>query len=334
MDLIGNQRVRERLRSLAEADRLHHCLLLEGPEGIGKAASALWLAQVVNCEAEQPARPCGSCWSCRQIPKGQHPDIITVGLDPKKATPIISVDQAREVLQQLTLRPFHARRRFVIIDPMDAMTPAAANAMLKTFEEPPEATGFVLVSSAGASLLPTVRSRAQRVRFAPVPQVELVSWLTERGVEDASDVARLAEGCPGRALGLSVSVAGAWRASRDQLIEALERPVEQRFKYGEKLARGDRSTWVGRVEETLTAVATLLRDALAIECGGAPIYNTDRPEIVEAWCTRLGPDGIARVAGAVGAARDNLDHNVNGRLLTDGFIAHLSKALQPRPGAG
>ena len=330
MDLIGNQQVRARLRSLAEAERLHHCLLFEGPEGVGKAASALWLAQVVNCAAENTARPCGTCWSCRQIPKGQHPDIICVGLDPGKATAIISVDQAREVLQQLSLRPFHARHRFVIIDPMDAMTSAAANAMLKTLEEPPAATGFVLISSAAASLLPTVRSRCQRIRFAPVPLTELTAWLERRGVADAEEVARLAEGCPGRALGLSVSEAGAWRKSRDALLAALECPIEQRFKYGEKLARGDRAVWVDRVEQTLTAVSTVLRDALATQRGGGPIYNTDRPELVTAWTARLGPEGIARLAGVVGAARDNLDHNVNGRLLADGFLAHLSAALRPQ----
>ena len=251
MDLIGNERVRLRLRELAEEARLHHCLLFEGPDGVGKASTALWLATVVNCEAEPAARPCGGCWSCRQIPKGQHPDVIRLGLDPKKATPIISVDQAREVLQQLTLRPFHARLRFVIIDPMDAMTPAAANAMLKTFEEPPEATGFVLVSSAAASLLPTVRSRSQRIRFAPVATEQLSDWLADRGVEQPGEVARLAEGCPGRALGLSVSDSGAWRVSRDELIETLSLSADQRFKYSEKLARGDRQCGFGAVPHNM-----------------------------------------------------------------------------------
>jgi DNA polymerase-3 subunit delta' len=329
MELIGNERVRARLRDLADSERLHHCLLFEGPEGVGKAASALWLAAVVNCEAEAASRPCGGCWSCRQIPKGQHPDVICVGLDPKKATPIISVEQAREVLKELMLRPFHARQRFVIIDPMDAMTPAAANAMLKTLEEPPADTGFILVSAAAASLLPTVRSRSQRVRFAPVGTAVLAAWLVSRGVADAEEVARLAEGCPGRALGLSVSDAVAWRTSRDALLEALEQPLDQRFKFSEQLTRGDRAAWVRRVEDTLTAVSTLLRDALAAEAGASPFYNTDRPELVAAWGARLGPTGIARLAGAVGAARENLAHNVNGRLLTDGLMAHLSAAMVP-----
>jgi DNA polymerase-3 subunit delta' len=328
MELIGNDRVRTQLRALADADRLHHCLLFEGPEGVGKAASALWLAATVNCDAEPAQRPCGRCWSCRQIPKHQHPDVICLGLDPKKATPIISVEQARDLMQQLTLRPFHARKRFVIIDPMDAMTPAAANAMLKTFEEPPAATGFVLVSSASASLLPTVRSRSQRIRFAPVPVDMLAQWLESRGVEGAAEVARLAEGCPGRALGLSVSDAGAWRESRDQLEDTLDLPADQRFKFAEKLARGDRQAWTARMNDMLTAVSAVLRDALAAEAGGAPIYNTDRPELVGQWAARLGPAGIARLAGEVGAARDNLDHNVNGRLMVDGFLAHLVGALR------
>ena len=135
-------------------------------------------------------------------------------------------------------------------------------------------------------------------------------------------------GSPGRALGLSVSGAGAWRESRDQLEDTLALPADQRFKFAEKLARGDRQAWTARMNDMLTAVSAVLRDALAAEAGGAPIYNTDRPELVGQWAARLGPAGIARLAGEVGAARDNLDHNVNGRLMVDGFLAHLVGALR------
>ncbi len=331
-NFIGNTDTRSRLRALAQADHLHPCLLFEGPDGLGKAATALWLAAVVNCEQAPVDEPCGSCWSCRQIPKGQHPDVICIGPDTKKHTRIISVGQARDVLSQLVLRPFHARRRFVIIDPADAMTPPAANALLKTFEEPPEATGFMLVTSAVGSLLPTVRSRSQRIRFAPVCIDSLRDWLGARGVEQPEEVARLAEGCPGRALGLSVSDAGAWRESRDALILALDADVGSRFTYAEKLARGDRSTWTQRVELVLEAVACLLRDALAALRDGELRYNTDRPELVRGWAEQLGHDGIAGVASAVGLARVNLEHNVNGRLLADGLIAQLNRSLSTKGG--
>jgi DNA polymerase-3 subunit delta' len=331
LDFIGNGDTRARLRQLAQSERLHHCLLFEGPDGVGKAATAIWLAMVVNCEAAPVDEPCGKCWSCRQIPRGQHPDVLLVGCDPKKATRIISVAQAREVLAQLVLRPFHARQRFVIIDPADAMMPPAANALLKTFEEPPDATGFILVTSAVGSFLPTVRSRCQRVRFAPVPVLDLARWLEQRGTADAFEVANLSDGCPGRALGLSVAEAGAWRASRDALLTALDSPMAERFTFAEKLVRGDRSAWAKRVELTLEAVACLLRDGLASLDGGEICYNTDRPDIVAVWSERLGHDGLMRVATAVGNARVNLEHNVNGRLLTDVFVAKLSQSLaQPR----
>jgi DNA polymerase-3 subunit delta' len=326
---IGHADTRERLRTLAQTDRLHHCLLFEGPAGVGKAATALWLAAVVNCEQAPVDEPCGRCWSCRQIPKGHHPDVIIVRPDPKKHTRIISVEQARSVLSQLILRPFHARLRFVIIDPADAMMPPAANALLKTFEEPPNATGFILVTGAVGSLLPTVRSRSQRVRFAPVPVDDLERWLAARGVNQPADVARLSEGCPGRALGLSVSDVGAWRQSRDALVSALDATAAERFTFSEKLARGDRSTWTQQVESTLEAVACLLRDALARLTDGEVRYNTDRPAIVDEWAQRLGRDGIAVVAAAVGDARVNLAHNVNGRLLADGLVAQIDQALQP-----
>ena len=325
---IGNHELRNRLRSLVEKDRLHPCLLLEGATGVGKGTTALWLASLANCDAENPAqRPCGHCWSCRQIPKGNHPDILTIGLDPTKTAAIISVAQAREVIGQLTVKPFHARRRFVIIDPADAMTPEAANALLKTFEDPPDQTHFVLITSAPASLLLTVRSRSQRIRFAPVPLQELEEWLELQGVEQPHRVAAAAEGCPGRAMSVDLAGALGWRSSRDALLDALSGDTAMRLKFAENLCRGERGKWVGRVDETLDAIARLFRDAMAHQSGGQVLYNEDRLDTVQAWSERLDPAAIAVLSDAVSDARERLDRFVSGRLVMDALLAQLAKVL-------
>src|SRR4030095_10694201 len=107
---------------------------------------------------------------------------LAVGIDPERRNPIISVDQARQVITELQVKPFHARRRVVILDPADAMNPQAANALLKTLEEPRPDTGFVLVTSAVSKIIPTILSRSQRVRFGPVALDELGPFLRTRGI--------------------------------------------------------------------------------------------------------------------------------------------------------
>jgi DNA polymerase-3 subunit delta' len=325
---VGNQMTRNRLHKLVEIDRLHACLLFEGPRSVGKATTALWLAALANCEAEDTsARPCGGCWTCRQIPKGQHPDIIQIGLDPSKTAPIISVAQARAVISQLTVKPFHARRRFVIIDPADSMTAEAANALLKTFEDPPSQTHFVLVSSAPASLLLTVRSRSQRVRFAPAQQAEIQAWLEEQSIEQPAEVARLSEGCPGRALTMDLEGVDDWRHARDALTDAVGGDVASRFKFAERLTKGDRTKWSRRVEQSLDALSSVLRDALAVSQNGTILYNEDRPDLVSDWALRLGPTGVAQMADVVADAHERLARFVNGRLVIDAVLTQLVHAL-------
>ncbi|MEC8423957.1 MAG: DNA polymerase III subunit delta' [Myxococcota bacterium] len=327
--LPGNEPVRAQLLRMAESERLHPCLLFEGPSGVGKRATATWLARLVNCEAVAEARPCGRCWSCRQIPQGMHPDIMEVGLDPERTAPVISVKQARALTSALVLRPFHARRRFVIIDPAEAMTIEAANALLKTFEEPPADTGFILVTSHPSRLLATVRSRTQRVRFGPTPPDVLVPWLTQRGLADAVSLARLSEGCPGAALALADGGVAAERAARDAVVAALEGPLQARIAFVEKLTKGDRAAWRVRADRMLGALETLARDALVFSAQGqsAPLMSLDRPELVAAWAAALGVSGAGRVGEAVGRARADLDGFVNGRLVLDHLLACIVREL-------
>lgn len=321
--------MRAHLARVADEGRLHPCLLFEGPRGVGKRAAAVWLAQRVNCDGDSTPLPCGACWSCRQIPLGRHPDIVEVGLDPEKTAPIISVKQARELTSALVLRPFHARRRFVIIEPAEAMTLEAANALLKTFEEPPEDTGFILVSSQPSRLLATVRSRSQRVRFGPTPPEVLVPWLEARGLAGAVALARLSEGCPGVALELAEGGASEERVARDAVVEALGGPLEARFDFVEKMMKGDRATARKQAERTLKALETLARDALFCAARGpdAPLMGLDRPELAVRWARALGVPGAGRVGEAVGRARADLDRFVNGRLVMDHLLSEVAREL-------
>jgi len=330
--LPGNREVRQRLARLADRGRLHPCLLFEGPGGVGKREAARWLAARVNCMAEgDTPRPCGACWSCRRVLDGNHPDVIEVGLDPERKAPIISVRQARALTGSLTLRPYHAARRFVIIDPADAMNASAANALLKTFEEPPDDTGFVLITSQPTALLATVRSRSQRVRFGPVPEAEIEAWLIERGAADAPRLARRSEGCPRLALELGDGEAQARQDARDALVTALTLPISDMFAFSQKLTRGDRDAWTERAHRTLDALDELNRDALVVLAGGGGrLYNADRPDLVERWAEALDLEGARLVAAAAQEARADLARYVNPRLLMDNLMMAIATQLGRR----
>ena len=131
--IIGHDKVLRRLHQAVDNDAFHHAYLFEGPKGLGKATVANYLARLLNCDANE--RPCNTCDPCRHIEQQSHPDIILVHPDPDRASRTISVATIREVIRRTGYHHYSAKHRVVIIDPAEAMAPAAANALLKTLED-------------------------------------------------------------------------------------------------------------------------------------------------------------------------------------------------------
>ena len=324
--LVGNRLVQERLARAADEDRLHHAYLFEGPEGVGKATFALWLAKYVNCESGQ--RPCGACRSCRLMASGAHPDLILVGADPERATRIISVDQAHALISALQLQRHSGKRRFVILDPADILNEDAANSLLKTLEEPPRGTQFVLVTARVASLLPTIRSRCQRIRFGPVPAAEFAAWLQSRVI--SPEIGRAAGGSPGLAIRLHGGEAEARAHARDAMLDAIGQPLHRLFAFTE--AEGKKDEGVSRAEGVVDLLEELLRDCACLRANrGDRLVHADRRETLDAWSLALWPGGIARLATGIANARDRLKLNVNGRTGLETLLAQLNLELTARP---
>ena len=160
--------------------------------------AAVALAQLMNCLSLPPAggsetvsdrRPdaCGACASCKRIARGVHADVLLI--EPGD-TGAIKIDQVRDAIERSAYRPFEGRRRVVILDDADAMNPDAQNALLKTLEEPPAASTFVLVTSRPDMLLPTVRSRCQRLRFGRLSPADVAAVLMRDHAYAASRCAR------------------------------------------------------------------------------------------------------------------------------------------------
>lgn len=318
--ILGNDATRARLWRAADEGRGHHCYLFEGPDGVGKHTTALRLALYMNCEAEN--RPCGACPTCRGMLAGSHPDLIVVGADPEKLTRVISVAQAHEVIRALQLQRHSARRRVVIIDPVDILNEESANTLLKTLEEPPLGTQFFLITGRVASLLPTIRSRSQRVRFGALPVDTLRSWLSERGVDPA--LAAEAQGSPGLALRLAAGEAAARNEVRERLLGAIGQPLHALFGASEALGKKDDG--VSASELAVDIVEELLRDAVMVANGRAPL-TPGNAAVAARWAAAMWPGGLARLSRSVASARDRLRLNVNGRIVLEALLTAINLEL-------
>ncbi len=325
--LLGHGPVRERLARAADAGTLHHAYLFEGPRGLGKRRVAEWLALYTNCLGEQ--RPCGACARCGPILAGTHPDVIVLEPDVSKASRIIAVAAVRDVIRKAGYHRFDSARRFVIVDPADAMQDAAANALLKTLEEPPEGTGFILVAASARGLLPTIVSRCQRIRFGAVPTDAIEGWLRDRGFPNAAVAARAAMGCPGRALELVDGGLQARVEARDTVTQLASSTSAEAFAITERaLKKRTKTDWSPLVERWFEVVEELLRDT-AVRGSGAelPLLHPDAVDVIDRWVDRLYPHGIDRIVHALEEARQQLRVNANGRLVLDAFFARLRAEL-------
>src|SRR5262245_24027462 len=201
-DLAGHDRPVAMIRRAIAEDRLHHALLLQGPEGIGKRTLAVLLAQALLCK-EGTGDPCGVCPACARVGAGTHPDASFVGLMVSESTgrprQEIVIEQIRELSRFLQYRPVEGRWRIAVVDPAERINAAAANAFLKTLEEPPGASVLMLVTANAAALLPTIRSRCLPIPMARMPRAALLEALHRAG--HAGPAAQAAAELSGGALG-------------------------------------------------------------------------------------------------------------------------------------
>ena len=181
--------------------RLGHGLLFHGAKGIGKKLFALEFAHWLMCEKPTEHKACGECKSCKLIEAESNPDFLT--LFPEEEGKAIKVDQIRELIQKVSLTSHGYGYRVIIIEPADALNINASNSLLKTLEEPPESTVLILVSNKPSSLMATIRSRTQMVKFDLPSEEESLQWLASQNVEKAQLVLNLSAGAPIAALNMS-----------------------------------------------------------------------------------------------------------------------------------
>ncbi|HET7923006.1 MAG TPA: DNA polymerase III subunit delta' [Gammaproteobacteria bacterium] len=166
----------QQLNAGAERGRLPHALLLSGVSGTGKRLFARAFAQRILCQAPEQGCACGVCRACAQFQAGSHPDYHELGIPEDKT--VITVPLVRELIGALSLTSQYGGRRVALIEPADAMNTAAANALLKTLEEPGSDTLLMLVTARPARLPATIRSRCQVLRMLPPSADDALAWLS------------------------------------------------------------------------------------------------------------------------------------------------------------
>lgn len=316
-----NQPILDSLRG--RLDRLPHAILLHGPRGVGKLALAETVAQLLLCEhKELKQRPCGQCDACRWYLAGNHPDFRRLepeaiakvpppvedeeGTEPssparrtKQPSLFITVDQIRDLAGFLNLRSHRGRLRIALIHPAeDLYLPNAANALLKSLEEPPAGAIFILVSHRPARLLPTVRSRCVAIPAPIPPRDAALAWLGGQGVQNAERWLAFSGGAPLQALSYAADAA-LW----DRLLKSPQ-PVDDRES----------------LERLAEALQKMAYDRAFSAMGLPPKYRTGAP----AGRSALAWLGVAR---RMGEDRALTRHPLNPKLFSSellGFIRDLT----------
>jgi DNA polymerase III subunit delta' len=197
---LGHESTYASLIQMLKENRLPHALLFTGPEGIGKQRVARHLAKALLCDKSPEG--CGNCPACELLDQEKHPDLLL--LKPEEGR--LKIDSIREIKKDLSFSPLMGTVRVVLVIDAHTMNAAAANALLKTLEEPPVGTYFILITHSMGWLPKTIVSRCQKIRFSPLPDPIVEAILkkedSEKGKVDAK-LLRWAQGSPLRAMELS-----------------------------------------------------------------------------------------------------------------------------------
>ncbi|MFW5648044.1 MAG: DNA polymerase III subunit delta' [Candidatus Alkaliphilus sp. MAG34] len=198
-EIVGQERIMEKLKRDLESNQIAHAYLFEGERGLGKKDMALKLASALVCHSKD-RKPCNKCNSCIKAKSGNHPDIKII---EKEGT--IIIDEIRGLINEIQLRPHESKRKVCIICDADKMNIYAQNALLKTLEEPPLYATLILLTTKGDSLLPTVISRCQIIKLQPVNLEIIEHYLVEnRGID--GDQARMLAAFSGGVVGRAVEL--------------------------------------------------------------------------------------------------------------------------------
>jgi DNA polymerase III subunit delta' len=321
--LLGHEWAVHLLRHHIAEQTVRHAYLITGPDGVGRRTLALRFAQALNCpNPVSLGEPCRICRTCMQIEAMQYPDLSIVQAEQVGGT--LKVDQIRELSRSLSLTPYAGRYRVALLLRFEEANPNAANALLKTLEEPPPQVVLLLTSINAEQLMPTVVSRCEVLRLRAVSTESVLQGLQsgwDIPSEKAHLLSQLCDGRPGYAIRLQREPQlhtrrYAWLDDQRRLLSASR---IERFNYVDKLAR-DR----GKAREALAVWQSFWRDVM-LHAGGTDREptNLDWKEELENLAVRFGVNIAKDLVQRLQFSIDLIDRNVNNRLVLEIFMLDL-----------
>ncbi len=341
--IIDQDRPIRILTTFLQKGTVPHALLFTGIEGVGKQNTAVAFAMACNCtgdnfETESELRnsrvagghsttnrprivnPCGNCKSCRKIESENHPDIIRV----KPSGVFIKIDQIRALCRTLTMKPYEAGMRVVIISDGQAMNPAAGNALLKVLEEPPPGTILILVANHTSDLLPTIVSRCRHIRFNPISRTKMESILVSRhGIdpENAMIIAAMAGGSFSRALNMYRTN---WINRRNWLISELDSlssvSISRLLAFSEQLAKNKDA-----LPDALEVMKSWLRDLVIGKLYPEKIIHQDLTENVHRASQKTSTSSLLSKFETIQSTQIAIQAGTNLRLAMETMVLKLSR---------
>jgi len=329
--IFGQDHLLKRLEASLLQQRQSHAYLLCGPPHVGKMALAINLSQAVNC-LEGPGAPCNSCIQCTRIAQGRHADIRVLfpgqGEEGRSPRTVIGINEIKETLRRVNLNPYEGSTSVVIIDGAESMSEDAANALLKTLEEPPPQVMFLLLTANEGAVLPTVRSRCQSMTLVPLAKDQMVEQLVtghQTTPEQAEHLFRLSRGCLGWAIGAlnDPQVLEQRQADLEKMQETLDAGLETRFTYANEVASlfgSDRDA----AKDLLALWLRWWRDLLLIKEGAEEfLHNSDHSEHLKSQASGLSTAEIVQFIHRLMQTLYNLDSNVSPRLAMEVLMLSL-----------
>ena len=340
--ILGQERGVALLQGAIARAGVAHAYLFAGPTHSGRGTLARLFAQALNCETPAadgtaPLAPCGLCRACRKIARGTHPDVRVVGLASQEAegaprgrreskNTSLSIDTIRTLASDLSLRPLEGRWRVAIVEDAETMQEAAANAFLKTLEEPPPFAIIILVVPEVGAVLPTIRSRCQIVETRPVAREALAAALAAQHGAAPAGARTLAALARGRA-GWAIAAAGRpeffaeRKASFEAMLGLLQGPAFEFFPLVDRLTDRFRKGKRDEVYAELDGWLGLWRDLLLIRSGCDEfVLNVDYADQLRPLAARFGLAWLREAATATSDAMRQLDENVAPRLALEAMV--------------
>ncbi|MFK5925292.1 MAG: DNA polymerase III subunit delta' [Desulfuromusa sp.] len=318
--ITGHQQQKNILLRALSSQRIAHAYLFEGSDGIGKRLMALAFTRALLCET---GTGCGKCSACLKVDHNNHPDVHQLDADGTA----LKIDQVRSLQQQLSLRPLEAKYKICLVDGAEHFTNGAANALLKTLEEPQPGTIIILLTNHPEKLLPTVRSRCQRLPFSRLPKQQLATILAQKlnlSSTEATILAALSEGSFKKALGQNRELFLEKRCKLIQSLSALSAgSTIPTFSFADEL-ESDKEI----LPDILDIFQAFYRDLLLLKHGrpDEDLVNLDLLEILHKQSKSSTTASLLHKLKALESARFHLQRNVNCRLALEVMLMRITAA--------